>query len=161
MVSKLFNIVQPDVAVFGQKDYQQLAIIKQLVRDLSYPIDIIAAPIVRASDGLALSSRNQYLSPEERQIAPVLQQELQRLAQQLAAGVHNQQGLEALILEASKHITAAGFVIDYLEIKTAQLEPVLNKNATESVTKSQELIIVVAAWLGRARLLDNLLVTVH
>jgi pantoate--beta-alanine ligase len=159
VVSKLFNIVQPDVAIFGQKDYQQLAIIKQLVRDLSYPIDIIAAPIVRAPDGLALSSRNQYLSPEERQIAPILQQELQRLAQQLAADQHKQQGLEPLIIEANKRITAAGFVIDYLEIKTAQLESILNNDAIESDPKAEALIIIVAAWLGRARLLDNLSIT--
>lgn len=164
VVSKLFNIVQPDVAIFGQKDYQQLAIIKQLVRDLSYPIDIIAAPIVRATDGLALSSRNQYLSADERQIAPILQQELQRLAQQLIAGEYIDKGLNTLITDASERITVAGFNIDYLEIKTAQLEPVIDCLANDGENKkntAQELIIVVAAWLGRARLLDNQLVTVY
>ncbi|ALF59822.1 pantoate--beta-alanine ligase [Psychrobacter urativorans] len=164
VVSKLFNIVQPDVAIFGQKDYQQLAIIKQLVRDLSYPIDIVAAPIVRAADGLALSSRNQYLSADERQIAPILQQELQRLAQQLAAGEHIDKGFNTLITDASERITVAGFKIDYLEIKTAQLEPVIDRLANDGENKkytAQELIIVVAAWLGRARLLDNQLVTVY
>ena len=164
VVSKLFNIVQPDVAVFGQKDYQQLAIIKQLVRDLSYPINIIAAPIVRAADGLALSSRNQYLSADERQIAPILQQELQRLAQQLAAGEYIDKGFNTLITDASERITAAGFKIDYLEIKTTQLEPVIDCLANDGEHKknaAQELIIVVAAWLGRARLLDNQLVTVY
>ena len=84
VVAKLFNIVQPDVAFFGQKDYQQLAIIKQLVRDLSYQIKIIGAPIVRAEDGLALSSRNQYLTAAERQTAPVLHEVLEDLAEQLA-----------------------------------------------------------------------------
>ena len=164
VVSKLFNIVQPDVAVFGQKDYQQLAIIKQLVRDLSYPINIIAAPIVRAADGLALSSRNQYLSADERQIAPILQQELQRLAQQLIAGEHIKKGLSALITDASERITVAGFKIDYLEVKIAQLAPVIDRLANDGENKkntAQELIIVVAAWLGRARLLDNQLVTVY
>lgn len=161
VVSKLFNIVQPDVAVFGQKDYQQLAIIKQLVRDLSYPIDIIAAPIIRAADGLALSSRNQYLSPAERQIAPLLQQELQRLAQQLTNSPHFYQHLETFIAESQARMTAAGFIVDYLEVKTAQLDSLFIQSDDNSMNDPQELIIVVAAWLGRARLLDNLLVTVH
>ncbi|MDN3399590.1 pantoate--beta-alanine ligase [Psychrobacter sp. APC 3426] len=158
VVSKLFNIVQPDVAVFGQKDYQQLAIIKQLVRDLSYPIKIIGAPIVRAADGLALSSRNQYLNAAERQIAPVLHQELQRLAQKLLNCEHSQKEFEALLVETRERITDAGFIIDYLQIKTAQLTPVANDAAIFNKEK-QDLIILVAAWLGRARLLDNQLVT--
>ncbi len=154
VVSKLFNIVQPDVAVFGQKDYQQLAIIKQLVRDLSYPIDIIAAPIVRANDGLALSSRNQYLSTVERKVvAPILHQELQRLAQQLTDNKHvQQQELTALIEDTRARITTAGFRIDYLEVKTAQLEPL---DDTFITLGNQDLVILVAAWLGQARLLDN------
>ena len=151
VVSKLFNIVQPDVAIFGQKDYQQLAIIKQLVRDLSYPIEIIGAPIIRATDGLALSSRNQYLSESERKIAPILQQELQYLAEQIG---DNQQPLELLLVAARERITGAGFIIDYLEVKTAELTDV-----DESVNNHQDLVILVAAWLGRARLLDNQLVT--
>lgn len=161
VVSKLFNIVQPDLAIFGQKDYQQLAIIKQLVRDLSYPIDIIAAPIVRAVDGLALSSRNQYLSDEERQVAPILHQELQHLAQQLIDNKYIAQGLEALIAESSARITASGFKIDYLEVKTAQLEPVLDNELRNTQNKTQALVILVAAGLGRARLLDNQLVTIN
>ena len=151
VVSKLFNIVQPDVAIFGQKDYQQLAIIKQLVRDLSYPIEIVGAPIIRATDGLALSSRNQYLSESERKIAPILQQELQYLAEQIG---DNQQPLELLLVAARERITGAGFIIDYLEVKTAELTDV-----DESVNNHQDLVILVAAWLGRARLLDNQLVT--
>lgn len=158
VVSKLFNIVQPDVAVFGQKDYQQLAIIKQLVRDLSYPIEIIGAPIVRAADGLALSSRNQYLNEAERQIAPALHQELQRLAQQLQNGEQRQQEVDTLLADTRKRITDTGFTIDYLEIKTAQLTSVANDAAIFNKEK-QDLIILVAAWLGRARLLDNQLVT--
>ena len=152
VVSKLFNIVQPDVAIFGQKDYQQLAIIKQLVRDLSYPIEIIGAPIIRATDGLALSSRNQYLSESERKIAPILQQELQYLAEQIG---DNQQPLELLLVAARERITGAGFIIDYLEVKTAELTDV-----DESVNNHhQDLVILVAAWLDRARLLDNQVVT--
>ncbi|WP_350655679.1 pantoate--beta-alanine ligase [Psychrobacter sp. S1-30-MNA-CIBAN-0213] len=158
VVSKLFNIVQPDVAVFGQKDYQQLAIIKQLVRDLSYPIEIIGAPIVRAADGLALSSRNQYLSVTERQIAPALHQELQYLAKQLLNIEHSQQAFAALLAETRERITDAGFTIDYLEVKTDQLDSVPN-NAAIFNAENQDLVILVAAWLGRARLLDNQLVT--
>lgn len=161
VVSKLFNIVQPDVAIFGQKDYQQLAIIQQLVRDLSYPIDIIGAPIVRAEDGLALSSRNQYLTDSERNIAPMLHQELQRLADQLRNGAHIKQGLEHLLAAAAARITAAGFIIDYLEVKTAQLDALKVDNLQASLEKNQQdWVILVAAWLGRARLLDNQLVTV-
>ena len=154
VVSKLFNIVQPNIAVFGQKDYQQLAIIKQLVRDLSYSIDIIGAPIIRATDGLALSSRNQYLSESERQTAPILQQELQYLAKQIS---DNKQPLEVLLTAAHERITGAGFMIDYLEVKTTELTAVDD----ESINDHQVLVILVAAWLGRARLLDNRLVTIN
>lgn len=161
VVSKLFNIVQPDVAVFGQKDYQQLAIIQQLVRDLSYPIEIIGAPIVRAEDGLALSSRNQYLSDAERKIAPVLHQELQRLAEQLKNGKYSEQGVEPLLAAAKGRITDAGFTVDYLDLKTAQLDASKADNLQASLEENQQdLVILVAAWLGRARLLDNQLVTV-
>ena len=164
VVSKLFNIVQPDVAVFGQKDYQQLAIIKQLVRDLSYPIEIIGAAIIRAEDGLALSSRNQYLSAGERQIAPVLHRELQRLAHQLKSDELSEQQTKSLLAETYTRITDAGFTIDYLEIKTDELDSVMNDSASSYAEvfniERKDLIILVAAWLGRARLLDNQLVTV-
>ncbi|MBO1530432.1 pantoate--beta-alanine ligase [Psychrobacter sp. F1192] len=153
VVSKLFNIVQPDVAVFGQKDYQQLAIIKQLVRDLSYPIQIVAAPIVRATDGLALSSRNQYLTTSERQTAPVLHQELQRLAQQMSSGLEDQKQLASLLAETRAHLTTAGFDIDYLQVKTEALQALTDGQSLRDNT--QNLVILVAAWLGRARLLDN------
>lgn len=153
VVSKLFNIVQPDVAVFGQKDYQQLAIIKQLVRDLSYPIEIIRAPIVRATDGLALSSRNQYLTGIERKIAPLLHQELQQLAKQLS-GTYDNDKLNMLISNSRQRLTDAGFVVDYLEVKTAQLESITDNRSNLS-SESANAIILVAAKLGQARLLDN------
>ncbi|WLG13921.1 pantoate--beta-alanine ligase [Psychrobacter cibarius] len=159
VVSKLFNIVQPDIAVFGQKDYQQLAIIKQLVRDLSYPIEIIGAPIVRAVDGLALSSRNQYLSATEREAAPVIHQALQYLAKQLERGEQSQQVVQSLLAETHQRITDAGFIIDYLDIKTDTLESLTNDTVTFNA-ENKNLMILVAAWLGRARLLDNQLVTV-
>ena len=159
VVSKLFNIVQPNVAIFGQKDYQQLSIIKQLVRDLSYSIEIIGAPIVRAADGLALSSRNQYLSESERQIAPILQQELQYLAKQIGG---NQQPLDVLLAASRQRIASAGFVIDYLDIKTAQLDSLKTDGSSVNFNENQQdLVILVAAWLGRARLLDNQLVTAN
>lgn len=157
VVSKLFNIVQPDVAIFGQKDYQQLAIIKQLTRDLSYSIEIIGAPIIRAIDGLALSSRNQYLSNSERQIAPILHQELQYLANQIRG---SQQPLDMLLTASRDRIISAGFLVDYLEVKTAELEAVDYKEMNFSTNNHQDWVILVAAWLGGARLLDNQLVTV-
>ncbi|MGP9547019.1 pantoate--beta-alanine ligase [Psychrobacter sp. AOP7-D1-21] len=160
VVSKLFNIVQPDVAVFGQKDYQQLAIIKQLVRDLSYPINIIGAPIVRADDGLALSSRNQYLSAEERQAAPVLHRELQEFVLQLKRTDLSQQAFDQLLVDTRTRISDAGFVIDYLEVKTEALGSVLSDSTTFN-TENKNIVILVAAWLGRARLLDNQLVVVN
>ncbi len=146
VVSKLFNIVRPDVAVFGKKDYQQLAIIRQLNDELNFGIDIIGADIVRADDGLALSSRNQYLSADERAVAPVLSQILQALADKLAlASIID---YDALIDDAKATLTQAGFVVDYLEIYNRQLQTVSQAD--------KALVILVAAWLGKARLLDNL-----
>ena len=146
VVSKLFNIVRPDVAVFGKKDYQQLAIIRQLNDELNFGIDIIGADIVRAEDGLALSSRNQYLSADERAVAPVLSQTLQALADRLAqASIID---YDALIDDAKAALTQAGFVVDYLEIYNRQLQTVSQAD--------KALVILVAAWLGKARLLDNL-----
>ena len=146
VVSKLFNIVRPDVAVFGKKDYQQLAIIRQLNDDLNFGIDIIGADIVRAEDGLALSSRNQYLSADERAVAPVLSQTLQALADKLAqASIID---YDALIDDAKATLTQAGFVVDYLEIYNRQLQTVSQAD--------KALVILAAAWLGKARLLDNL-----
>lgn len=146
VVSKLFNIVRPDVAVFGKKDYQQLAIIRQLNDELNFGIDIIGADIVRADDGLALSSRNQYLSVDERAVAPVLSQTLQALADKLARASIIDYG--ALIDDAKATLTQAGFVVDYLEIYNRQLQTVSQAD--------KALVILVAAWLGKARLLDNL-----
>ncbi|OOS22989.1 pantoate--beta-alanine ligase [Moraxella pluranimalium] len=146
VVSKLFNIVRPDVAVFGKKDYQQLAIIRQLNDELNFGIDIIGADIVRADDGLALSSRNQYLSADERAVAPVLSQTLKALADKLIqASIID---YDALIDDAKATLSQAGFVVDYLEIYNRQLQTVSQAD--------KALVILVAAWLGKARLLDNL-----
>lgn len=147
IVSKLFNIIQPTVAVFGKKDYQQLTIIKQLVTDLNFPIQIIGAEIIRADDGLALSSRNQYLTAEERIIAPRLYQILQNLKQQLKnadfASYHQ------LLQQTHDELTNNGFRVDYLQLRNEQLSPVTKTD--------KKLVILVAAWLGnKARLLDNI-----
>ncbi len=150
VVTKLFNIVQPDVAIFGKKDYQQLAIIKQLVRDLSFDIQLIGGPIVRAEDGLALSSRNQYLTETERAAAPELHEAVQDLAVKLQSGrATSETALQSLIEESITAINAKGFKVDYLEVRNQDLTPI-----TEFAGK-QSWVIAVAAWLGKARLLDN------
>lgn len=146
VVSKLFNIVRPDVAVFGKKDYQQLAIIRQINNELNFGIKIIGAEIVRADDGLALSSRNQYLSDKERAVAPILQQTLQAIAQALKTA--DLMDYDALIDAARQKLAQAGFVVDYLHIYNDKLQKVGNGD--------KHLVLLVAAWLGKARLLDNL-----
>ena len=157
VVSKLFNIVQPDVAVFGQKDYQQLAIIRQLVRDLSYPIEIIGVPIVRANDELALSSRNQYLTDAERAIAPTLNQELNRLADNIRSLKKSDaltlNALQTLIQQTKEQLDDAGFEVDYLEVKRQDLQEVTTKEG--KLNASEKLVILTASKLGKARLLDN------
>ncbi|ANF26091.1 pantoate--beta-alanine ligase [Stutzerimonas stutzeri] len=150
VVSKLFNMVLPDLAVFGQKDFQQLAVIRTMVRDLNMPVQIIGEPIVRADDGLALSSRNGYLSADERATAPVLHRTLQQLADALRNG---ERDYPALLASGHQALQAAGLRPDYLEIRNAaDLQPVK--------PDSHEVVILAAAFLGKTRLLDNLLVDI-
>ncbi|KJK15923.1 pantoate--beta-alanine ligase [Pseudomonas sp. NPDC087612] len=146
VVSKLFNMVQPDLAVFGQKDFQQLAVIRALVRDLNMPIQIIGEPTVRAEDGLALSSRNGYLSNEQRATAPALY----RLLSQMAAAIEQgERDYPALIANGQQQLAAAGFRPDYLEVRQAlSLRP--------ATPEDRDLVILVAAFLGATRLIDNL-----
>ncbi|GKW26437.1 pantoate--beta-alanine ligase [Pectobacterium polonicum] len=145
IVSKLFNLVQPDLACFGEKDYQQLALIRQLVRDMGYDIDIIGVPIVRAKDGLALSSRNGYLSAEERQLAPTLYQLMMALSAQLDNGDRQ---IDTLLEQTADKLREAGFTPDELFIRDADtLQPLS--------TASTRAVILIAAWLGKARLIDN------
>ncbi|MFB6348637.1 pantoate--beta-alanine ligase [Moraxella sp. ZJ142] len=151
VVGKLFNIVQPDVAVFGKKDYQQLAIIRQLNDELNFGIQIIGADIVRADDGLALSSRNQYLTDDERAVAPVLSQTLQDLAAAVQSATLAE--YDTLIESAKATLSRAGFVVDYLHIYNHKLQ---TPDASDT-----ELVLLVAAWLGKARLLDNLEISVN
>lgn len=149
VVCKLFNMVQPDLAVFGEKDYQQLAVIRAMVRDLNLPIDIQGAPIVRAADGLALSSRNGYLDAAQRAAAPALHRSLEQLAERLRAGETDH---AALIAEAQRSQQAASFRPDYLEIREAfSLRP--------AAPDDRNLVLLVAAHLGATRLIDNLSVT--
>ncbi|WP_136254895.1 pantoate--beta-alanine ligase [Onishia niordana] len=145
VVSLLFNLVQPDVACFGEKDYQQLAVIRQLTRDLHFPVEIVGAPIVRAADGLALSSRNGYLSEEERAQAPGLYATLCELRDALIAGTPAANA----IATAHERLVSRGFVPDYLALRRAD-------DLGEVDTQTQEAIILAAAQLGPARLIDNL-----
>jgi pantoate--beta-alanine ligase len=136
--------------VFGQKDFQQLAVIRTMVRDLNMPVQIIGEPIVRAEDGLALSSRNGYLSEEERATAPVLYRTLCQLADQIREG---RRDYPALVTEARQQLQTAGLRPDYLELRNAgDLQP--------ADDQSRELIVLVAAFLGKTRLIDNLLINI-
>ena len=146
IVCKLFNLVQPDVACFGQKDYQQLAIIRQMVTDLSLPIEIVGVPTERASDGLALSSRNGYLNAEQRATAPQLYRLLQQLRNAIVAGNHDYRALE---LETKQQLTQAGFTPDYIDISDRH-------DLTLATKAEQDKVILAAAWLGTTRLIDNL-----
>ena len=148
VVTKLFNIVQPDVALFGQKDFQQVAVLQRVVRDLNFPIEIIGVPTVRDSDGLALSSRNGYLTAKERQHAPLLYQTLRYVAERVKNGDHD---FAAIEIEASQRLADGGFEPDYVAIRSSvDLAP---PEAHEN-----DLIVLAAARLGKARLIDNLLI---
>ena len=144
VVTKLFNIVQPNFAFFGQKDYQQLAVIKQLVRDLNMPIEVIGVPIARAENGLALSSRNGYLSEQERATAPSIYATLQAAEKQLQNG----QSLDAVLTNIRQQLTEVGFDVDYVEARSPMLQKVGQFD--------QDIVLFVAAKLGKTRLIDNL-----
>ena len=145
VVARLFNQVQPDVAVFGRKDYQQLAVIRHMARDLAFPVELIAAPTLRDPDGLAMSSRNQHLSAQERETAPVIHRALQTMRDALLAGTPRGQ-VEAA---AEAALRDAGFVPDYAAIRTADLgEPGEGQSGPH--------VALIAARLGRTRLIDNL-----
>ncbi|WP_111497975.1 pantoate--beta-alanine ligase [Marinobacter bohaiensis] len=146
VVSMLFNMVQPDVAVFGEKDFQQLAVIRKMVGDLFMPIEIVGAPTHREEDGLARSSRNGYLSKQERQQAPVIYQALKATADALGQGHSDFAALEA---EAKKKLSEAGLRPDYYNIvNSLTLKP--------AQPEDQQLTILAAAFLGTTRLIDNL-----
>jgi pantoate--beta-alanine ligase len=147
--AKLFNQVTPDVAIFGEKDYQQLAVLRQMVRDLDMPLKLVGAPTQRDRDGLALSSRNAYLSEAERKIAPALYAAISALAADIVAGTE----IEPRVAKAKLEITSAGFAkVDYIEVRDAETL------APPAATTGRPLRVLAACWLGKTRLIDNVAV---
>ncbi|MFU0891458.1 pantoate--beta-alanine ligase, partial [Kluyvera sichuanensis] len=145
IVSKLFNLIQPDIACFGEKDFQQLALIRKMVADLGYDIEIVGVPIIRAKDGLALSSRNGYLTAEQRKIAPGLYKVMSRVAEKLKAGERDQGEMIAI---AEQELNEKGFRADDIQIRDAD-------TLLDLTDSSKRAVILMAAWLGQARLIDN------
>jgi len=149
VVAKLFNIVAPHAAVFGKKDYQQLLVLRALERQLDFGIEIVAGETVREADGLAMSSRNGYLSAEERAKAPQLARELRAIKERVEAGSHRHERLDEM---AAANLTMAGWKPDYVAIRNrADLAP--------PRPHDRELVVLAAAWLGKTRLIDNLEIT--
>lgn len=148
IVSKLFNLVQPDIACFGEKDFQQLTLIRKMVADMGFDIEIVGVPIMRAKDGLALSSRNGYLTAEQRKIAPGLYKVLSSIADKLQAG---ERDLDEIITIAGQELNEKGFRADDIQIRDADTLLEVSEN-------SKRAVILVAAWLGDARLIDNKIV---
>jgi len=146
VVCKLFNMVQPDVAVFGKKDFQQLLVIRRMVEDLAMPIEIIGVDTVREADGLAMSSRNRYLSAEERAMAPLLRRQLLQLAKKLREGERDTIRLQR---DFSTNLGTGGFITDYIEIVDAQTLLPVDEH-------SRQVAVLAAAQLGAARLIDNI-----
>jgi pantoate--beta-alanine ligase len=145
VVARLFNMVQPQAAVFGRKDYQQLQVIRYMTTEMSFPVDIVPAPTLREDDGLAMSSRNQYLQGRERETAV----EIYRTLRAMQASAKHGDSVAAIEAAATSRLEAAGFVLDYVEVRRADLTR--PKDAGEA-----GLLAVVAARLGRTRLIDNL-----
>lgn len=151
VVSKLFHMVQPDAAFFGEKDFQQLTVIRKMVRDLNLPFDVVGVPTCREENGLAMSSRNNYLTAEERENAGHIYQVMNDIAEQIKSGKRD---FAELCVLGKQTLVTHGFQPDYIEVRSAQeLNP-----ATEG---DSELVILVAAILGKARLIDNLRVSLN
>lgn len=148
VVNRLFHLVQPDVALFGKKDYQQWLVIRRMVEDLGMPVEIVGVETVREPDGLAMSSRNRYLSAEERRIAPRLYQCLCAAAERLRQGG----GLAESERWAESELRRAGFRPDYVSVRRAA-------DLAAPEAQDRQLVVLAAAWLGRARLIDNLELT--
>ncbi|AFA41149.1 pantothenate synthetase [Wigglesworthia glossinidia endosymbiont of Glossina morsitans morsitans (Yale colony)] len=151
IIAKLFNLIRPQIAIFGQKDFQQLIMVRQLILHMNYNIKIISVPTIREFDGLALSSRNQYLSIRERKIAPNLYQILFQLSKKIKSNtidiiINNE---KSFLHEASSKLIACGFKIDLLKIRNAKNLMKLNNN-------NKHIIILCSAWIGKTRLIDNI-----
>ena len=146
VVCKLFNMVQPDIAVFGQKDYQQLMIIRRMTEDLNIPVQIVGAPTVREDDGLAMSSRNGYLTPEERKLAPNLYRVLRDVTSTLKQG---RRDFEQIERAAAAKLDASGLRTDYVSIRRIE-------DLGTPHTEQDAFVVLAAAYLGKARLIDNL-----
>jgi pantoate--beta-alanine ligase len=144
VVTKLFNIVTPDVAVFGEKDFQQLIVIRQLTAGLNLPIKIVGLPTVRADDGLALSSRNQYLSDADRKLAPLIYATLQAIARRYGEG----ESVETLESYGTAQLKQLGYSVDYVAIRDAE--------TLSEASREREAVALVAARMGATRLIDNL-----
>ena len=147
VVTKLINIVQPDTVVFGNKDYQQLQVIRTLATDLLMPVEVIGADTVREANGLAMSSRNAYLTDAEYEIASLLYKALRIIAKGLLDG----QAANNILKAQKDHLVRSGFILDYLELRDA-------KDLSKSYLESDTAIVLVAAKLGRARLIDNIII---
>ncbi|SCZ55149.1 pantoate--beta-alanine ligase [Thiohalomonas denitrificans] len=150
VVMKLFHIVQPDVAIFGEKDFQQLAVLRRMAEDLSMAVELVGVSTVRETDGLAMSSRNRYLSPNERQKAPALYRMLMGLAAHIESGERDIMKLEG---EGMARLAEAGFEPEYVSVRRAD-------DLQLPRGDEKDLVLLAAARLGRARLIDNLIVTV-
>ncbi|MDR9418339.1 pantoate--beta-alanine ligase [Gracilimonas sp.] len=149
VVNKLFNIIEPDIAVFGQKDIQQFLILSQMVKEFNHDIELIAAPIARANDGLALSSRNAYLSDQERKIAPGLYRALQYVEKQIRGGVMEP---KLLLNHQQDELEAKGFKNDYLNVFSMEtMQPV------QELEEGKQYILAGAVYLGKTRLIDNII----
>lgn len=146
VVAKLFHAVMPDIALFGEKDYQQLLVIKRMAADLAFPVEVVGFHTVRESDGLALSSRNAYLSPQDRQKAPRLYQALLDISAAIRSGTP----AEEAIAKAEAELTALGFLIDYIKVRNARTL------ARISDPKSEPMRLLAAVWLSKTRLIDNI-----
>ena len=145
VVAKLFHIVEPDVAVFGEKDFQQLTVIRRMVADLCMPVEILGAPTVRDADGLAMSSRNQYLTPTQRAVAPKIYQALEAAAARVRGGDADFASIERAGLQA---LESAGFRPDYFSVRQAH-------DLSTATPAARELVVLTAARIGKARLIDN------
>jgi pantoate--beta-alanine ligase len=148
VVCKLFNMVQPDLAVFGEKDFQQLLVIRRMTEDLCLPVGILGVPTVREADGLALSSRNGYLLPEERARAPAVRRALELAAERLRAG----HGVTQVEEQGVRELQDAGLAPDYVSVRRAA-------DLAQPGPTDPDLVVLAAAWLGKARLIDNLRVS--